>query len=67
MTKRIGTTFTAELESAGLLGLPFAWGEDGAFQFDERMTPEQIAQVKAVYTAHDPGTPESKSPDYELK
>ncbi|MDR6585518.1 hypothetical protein [Herbaspirillum frisingense] len=52
--KKIGETFVSELLAAGLLGLPFAWGEDGAFQFDERMTPEQIDQVEAVYAAHDP-------------
>lgn len=52
--KKIGETFANELAAAGLLGLPFAWGEDGAFQFDGRMTPEQIVQVAAVYAAHDP-------------
>lgn len=55
MVKINTTKFTTELEAAGLLGLPFSWGEDGTFQFDTiRMTPEQIAAVQAVYAAHNP-------------
>lgn len=52
--KAIGPTFTDELKVAGLLGLPFSWGADGALNFGEAMTPKQIAAVQAVYDAHDP-------------
>ena len=52
--KNIGPTFGNELDAAGLLGLPFSWGADGTFQFDERMTQPQIDAVNAVYAAHDP-------------
>ena len=52
--KEIGETFGKELQVAGLAGLPFSWGADGTFQFDERMTQEQIDAVNAVYAAHDP-------------
>jgi hypothetical protein len=51
--KTIGPTFSAELEAAGLLGLPFAWGGDGALLTDQ-LTDEQRAAVQAVYDAHDP-------------
>lgn len=50
----IGETFPAELEAAHLLGLPFVWSVNGAFEFDPRMTAVQIASVEAVYAAHDP-------------
>ena len=40
------------LKAAGLLGLPFAWGADGAVEFGEAMTPPQIAAVEAVFAAH---------------
>lgn len=52
--KPIGPTFATELQAARLLGLPFSWGSDGMIQFDEKMTPEQIAAVEVVYEAHDP-------------
>lgn len=52
--KLIGETFPRELAAAGLLGLPFVWSEAGTFEFDERMTAEQVADVEAVYAAHDP-------------
>lgn len=55
--KRIGPSFPSELEAAGLLGLPFAWGEDGVFNFDPAMTEEHIDEVLAVYEAHDPSAP----------
>jgi hypothetical protein len=51
---KIGPSFGNEVIAAGLGGLPFSWGADGTFQFDERMTAEQIAAVQAVYDAHDP-------------
>lgn len=60
--KAIGPAFGSELQAAGLAGLPFAWGADGTFQFDPRMTPTQIAAVQAVYAAHDPTKPAPFSP-----
>lgn len=53
--KAIGETFGAEIESAGLAGLPFSWGSDGRIEFGAGMRGEQIAAVEAVYQAHDPG------------
>jgi len=52
--KAIGPTFSVELDAARLLGLPFAWGDDGDINFGPAMTPEQIDAVNAVYAAHDP-------------
>lgn len=52
--KTIGPSFFDEIKAAGLAGLDFAYGADGAFVFDPRMTPEQIAAVEAVYAAHEP-------------
>ena len=51
--KPIGQTFFEELTQTNLTGLPFAWGEDGTFNFDETMTQDQINAVLAVYEAHD--------------
>jgi len=51
---KIGPSFSDELKTAGLTGLPFAWGDDGTFTFDERMTAEQRDAVLALYTVHDP-------------
>lgn len=50
---KIGPTFYAELQAAGLAGLPFSWGEDGLF-FAASITPEQRAAIEAVLAAHDP-------------
>lgn len=52
--KPIGSTFPAELEAAGLLGLPFSWDVDGNLTFGADLTPQQQAAVQAVYDAHDP-------------
>lgn len=52
--KNIGKSFPAELKAAGLLGLPFSWGGDGAIEFSPSITPEQRAAVLAVYDAHNP-------------
>lgn len=52
--KPIGPTFAAELNAAGLAGLPFAWGGDGSFSFDPTMTKDEITAVGKVYAAHDP-------------
>ncbi|CAL8476392.1 tail fiber assembly protein [Caballeronia sp. S22] len=52
--KGIGPSFADELAAAGLSGLPFSWTSDGDFTYSESMTADQIAQVQAVYDAHDP-------------
>lgn len=52
--KPIGPTFQRELQSAGLLGLPFSWSSDGSINFDDAMTQTQIDAVNAVYAVHDP-------------
>lgn len=52
--KKIGPSFVTELAAAGLIGLPFAWGDDGEFQFDPRMTEDQIVDVLAVFAVHRP-------------
>jgi hypothetical protein len=62
-TNAIGTSFPAELQAAGLLGLPFSWGADGSFQFDAKMTATQIAAVQAVYAKHNPNTPATDQVD----
>lgn len=64
--KAIGKTFSAELSAAGLLGLPFAWGEDGDITFNAAMTQPQIDAVLAVYEAHDPQATPPWSPDATL-
>lgn len=58
----IGPAFIEELAAASLLGLPFAWGDDGSVQYDERMTAEQRAAVAAVLAAHDPQKPATPKP-----
>lgn len=52
--KKIGPTFSAELSIAGLMGMPFSWGEDGTFSFDPQMRPKDIDAVLKVYNEHDP-------------
>lgn len=52
--KKIGHSFAKELEAAGLLGLPFSWGEDGSFTFSDEMSQAQRDAVLAVYESHDP-------------
>jgi hypothetical protein len=53
--KTIGPTFERELKAAGLIGLAFAWGSDGNISFDASLNAQQVAAIKAVYSAHDPG------------
>lgn len=60
--KQIGPSFASELSAAHLIGLPFAWGDDGQFSFDARMLSEQVTAVLAVYAAHDPLTPAPPRP-----
>lgn len=57
--KAIGPNFSNELAAAGLSGLPFAWLSGGMITFDPRLTGDQIAQINAVYAAHDPTKPAS--------
>ena len=49
----IGPNFSNELEKAGLMGLPFTWGDDGSIQGKERLTPDQQTKLQAVIDAHD--------------
>lgn len=56
---RIGPSFVEELEAAGVLRLPFAWGTDGQLTFSPAITPQQRAIIEAVLAAHDPTKPSS--------
>ena len=60
--KSIGPSFSDELRTANLIGLPFSWGTDGIIQFDPRMTQAQRDAVLAVYAAHDPTKPAPPDP-----
>jgi hypothetical protein len=53
-SKAIGPAFSDDLKVASLMGLPFAWGDDGTFSFDESMDQRDIERVMAVYEAHTP-------------
>lgn len=52
--KTIGAGFSAAISAAGLSGLPFSWGDDGAIQFGPTITVDQQSAVLAVYAAYDP-------------
>jgi hypothetical protein len=60
MPNAIGTneikplTFSMQLEDAGLNTLPFAYGEDGTFNYSPAMTQAQKDQVQSIYTKHNP-------------
>lgn len=56
--RKISDSFGSELQSAGLLGLPFSWTADGEFNFSDAMTDLQKTAVLAVYEAHNPDAPE---------
>lgn len=49
----IGPSFAAEIEAAGLMGLPFAWSSEGV-TFGGDLTTEQRAAIEAVVAAHAP-------------
>lgn len=49
----IGPNFAAEIQAAGLMGLPFAWSAEGVTYGDD-LTPPQRAAIEAVVAAHDP-------------
>lgn len=53
----IGPRFVEELEAAGVVGLPFAWGSDGSLTFGAAITPEQQTAIRAVLAAHNPAAP----------
>lgn len=53
MTKLIGQHFAAELEAAGLGGLPISWTHDGTLVPGDELTPAQLATLQQVYDAHD--------------
>lgn len=50
----IGRNFSAELEAAGLMGLPFSWSETGELFGREALTAAQNATLDAVIAAHVP-------------
>lgn len=66
MAKVIGPNFDLELAEAGLLGLPFSWGEDGVFGMD-KLPADKKAALQAVLDAHDPEKPRPPSKEDKLK
>jgi len=60
--KPIGPTFGQEIARAGLAGLPFSWGADGSLSFAPEMSEQEIADVTAVYDAHDPNASSDAAP-----
>jgi hypothetical protein len=50
---RIGPTFVAECEAAGVLTLPFFWSDEGVV-FGSDISDADRARVQAVIDAHDP-------------
>lgn len=62
----IGPTFSDELAAAGLVGLPFVWGDDGSFSGRENLTPAQNAALDAVIAAHDPSRERGAEPPTDL-
>ena len=49
----IGPNFSNELEKAGLIGLPFTWGDDGTIEGKDNLTSEQQTKLQVVIDAHD--------------
>lgn len=54
--KSIGPDFSAALQAAELLGLPFSWDANGNFSFDPSMTSAQISAVEACYATYMPNS-----------
>lgn len=54
MSKPIGQHFAAELEAAGLGGLPISWTAAGVVTGRELLTSQQRTALDAVIAAHDP-------------
>jgi len=54
MSKAIGQYFAAELEAAGLGGLPISWTSAGVVIGRELLTAPQRDALDAVIAAHDP-------------
>lgn len=52
----IGKSFASEIEAAGLLGLPFAWSEDG-ITYGEDIAAADRKRIEAVLARHDPSRP----------
>jgi hypothetical protein len=50
----IGPRFLEEIKAAGLMGLPFSWGDDGDVQGWDNLTAEQSVLLRGVVDAHDP-------------
>lgn len=54
MAERIGPTFSEELVSAGLSGLPFGWDDKGNFYGYDELSQEQQQGITAVLAGHNP-------------
>ncbi len=50
----LGPTFGKEIIAAGLGGLPFTWGSDGAIEGRANLTTQQNATLDSVIAAHNP-------------
>lgn len=59
----IGPHFSEELQAAGLLGLPFAWGADGTLTLDPSLTEQQRTAILALVAAHDYTVPATDRDD----
>jgi hypothetical protein len=51
----IGPGFAAEIEAAGLMGLPFSWSAQGV-TYGADLTTQQRAAIETVVAAHDPAS-----------
>lgn len=59
--KKISRTFFAELEAAGLAGLPMSWSDDGEIVFSDDISDVQRNAVLQVYNLHDPALGEQSA------
>lgn len=53
MANRIGPSFAAELDQAGIADRRFSWGADGSLQFAPDFPAAERAKVEAVLAAHE--------------
>lgn len=53
---KFGPTFYDELQAAGVVGLPFSWGDDGVW-YSPAITAAQRRTIEQVIAAHDPTKP----------
>jgi hypothetical protein len=57
---RIGPSFSAELDAAGVTDRRFTWGTDGKIQYDPEVPESERAKVEAVLAAHDSALSEAR-------